>query len=130
MPIYESVCADCETSSEWYAPRFDSSDPQCFVCGKPMKRLISSFSVVFTGPMTARYNDPKSENPHEEGHWAFRKRSSLSGNPEPVFLETWQDRKEFMKAEGLVGYEDVGPVDTSPDGRWSNARTGKPGTWI
>jgi|WetSurMetagenome_2_1015567.scaffolds.fasta_scaffold742858_2 hypothetical protein len=95
-----------------------------------MQRVVSAFQVVFTGPITKRYNDPKSENPDQEGHWAFRKRSSVSGNPEAVFIETWQDRREFMKQEGLVGYEDVGPIDSSPDGKWSSTRTGKPGTWI
>lgn len=130
MPIYESYCAACQRTKEWYAPLSTSPDPACELCHGPTTRLISGFNVVFTGPLTARYNDPQAENPHQEGFWAHRVKSSSSGQPEPCFIETWQQRKQYLKDEGLVGGEEVGPVDGTGDGKWSTTRTGRPGTWV
>jgi putative FmdB family regulatory protein len=130
MPIFEFFCEGCRRYKESYLSRSTSPDPACESCGKPMSRLISSFSVIFTGALTARYNDPKCENPYQEGFWAHRVKSSSSGAPEATFIDTWEKRREYMKEEGLIGHEDIGPVDPSSDGKWSNTRTGRPGTWV
>lgn len=74
--------------------------------------MMSLFRSPFMGLITARYNDPKREGAHMEGHWAYR-RNTVSGYTEPVFLDTFQKRREFMKSEGLVGCEDV--ADSLPD---------------
>lgn len=90
---------------------------------------MSRFGIVFTGPITARYNDPKRENAHQEGFWVYRQRSSISGQPEPVFLNDWQQLREFNKAEGLSAPGEVPTNSTiSADGK-RILSNGMPGNW-
>lgn len=132
MPLYEHYCdnEECKRYQQVEEHFFHSSNceaPQCPDCSRRQVRAMSRFSSPFTGLMTARYNDPKKEGAHMEGHWAYR-RKTVSGNPEPVFLETFQQRREFMKSEGLVGYEDAGPNMPDSNGKRVNT-TGMPGSW-
>lgn len=100
MPLYESRCSVCGGVREWYAPRSTSPDPFC--CGQQMSRLVSMFRVVFTGPITARYKDRTLEGAEQDGFLAWRRRSAKDPRyPEPVRIETWEDRKRFMAEEGL-----------------------------
>lgn len=135
MPIYENVCRNegCEKYGkvfEWYAPRHDSANPLC-QCGQTTCRCISPFQVVFTGALTAKYNDPKLEHAHQEGHWAYRVRSSRNadGSPEPVFIDTFEKQKEFCRDEGLINPKDVGPMHISSDGKQVQNQ-GLPGCWV
>ena len=129
MPIYEYQCAECGRGEEHYVKRADAPAPICQVCGIDLVRLFSRFAVVFTGPITARYNDPKRENAHQEGVWAYRKLTSLSGQPEAVFLPDWQSLRDFNKAEGLSAPGEVPTHCTiSPDGR-RILSDGMPGQW-
>src|SRR5260370_8996200 len=102
MPVFEERCAACERTTEVYLARWDDQDPACERWGGQQERLASNFAVTFTGPITARYNDKKREGAHADGFWAYRKRSSISGQPEPVFIDNWQQLKEFNKSEGLA----------------------------
>jgi predicted nucleic acid-binding Zn ribbon protein len=133
MPIFENMCRQegCEAAGdpfEWYAATRDKPDPICARCGSSTVRLISSFAVVFTGAITKKYNDPKLENYHQEGHTAWRRRSSKSGKPEPVRIETFEDQRRFCKEEGLVDPRETGPLEAAADGRTSSSR-GLPGCW-
>lgn len=89
-----------------------------------MGRLISAFKVVFSGPITAKYNDKKLEGAHQEGHWLWCK-NTTDGKPRREWVDTWQKRKELMKQEGL---EEAGPLAVSSDGKRATG-TGMPGCW-
>lgn len=133
MPIFESFCPSeaCVQQGvpfEWLSRVIDNEEPTCESCGGETRRMISGFAVVFTGPITKKYNDPKSENYDQEGHWAYRKKGTKSGKPEPVFIETFQQQAEFCRAEGLVNPKDTGPVSVGADGRCQSPR-GLPGAW-
>lgn len=136
MPIYEERCQNRECrragyQKEHYVPHYTEVTDACPHCGRPMARMASRFGVVFTGPITAKYNDPKAENPHQEGHWAYRVRSSSTGHPEPVFIESFEQQRAFCKEEGLVNPKDVPNLDASPDGKLAtNAGCGMPGAWV
>jgi hypothetical protein len=96
-----------------------------------MKRLISRFGIVWTGPLS-KYNDPTKEahNQCEDGHYAWRVRSSRSGNPEKVYLRTRQDQVRFVKEEGLLDpAECPANADISADGHRLSSQ-GLPGCWI
>ena len=129
MPLKEYACEACGAIEERYMRRWDTPPPDCPVCLGPRTELASRFGVVFTGRITARYNEPGRENSHMEGFWTYRKRSSVSGQPEPVFIEDWQQLKNFNKAEGLAAPGDVPTHSTiTPDGR-RIVSDGMPGQW-
>lgn len=92
---------------------------------------MSRFAVVFTGIISARYNDRGIPGEHQEGHWAFRKKSSRDGNPEPVFINDWQGQREFCRAEGLALPKEFGRnFEVSEDGRTVKNSVGMPGCEI
>ena len=131
MPIYESACRACGDAREWYAPLSTSPDPDC--CGQPMSRLISVFHVVFTGPITARYNDKKLEGSHKEGFTAWRVHSAKDPRcPEPVHITSFSDRKQFMKDEGLEEVPSNATISgVGEDGQGVKVSTvGEPGCWV
>ncbi len=133
MPVYESYCDDCTRIKEWYAKHFVDihENPPCEQCGGPTKRLLSRFGVVFTGALSKKYNDPKVEKYDQEGHWAYRVKSSVSGHPEPVYIDSFQAQREFCKAEGLANPKDLPNMEADSDGRFrSNAGVGMPGAWV
>lgn len=131
MPLFESQCQNCGTVREWYAPLSTSPDPKC--CGQPMSRLISPFRVVFTGPITARYNDKKLEGAHREGFTAWRVHSAKDPRyPEPVRITSFSERRAYMRDEGL----EEAPSDATihavgEDGQKTKISTaGMPGQWV
>jgi predicted nucleic acid-binding Zn ribbon protein len=130
MPLFESGCTACGTVREWYAKLSTSPDPDC--CGAPMRRLISRFGIVWTGPIS-KYNDPTKErvNQTKDGsHWVWKVRSSKSGHPEKVLITNRQEQREFVKAEGLLDpAECPANADISSDGHRLSSQ-GMPGSWI
>lgn len=130
MPVYDFECRSCHVRSESYLPKWDAPDPACERCGAAQERLFSRFGVVFTGVITAsKYKDPKREDAHTDGVWCYRRRSSLSGQPEPVYLETHQELREFCKAEGLYDPSEVPRnMEIGADGKTLSS-TGMPGQW-
>jgi len=128
MPIYEYECQQCGAAMERYVPRFSSPNPDC--CGVSMERVPSAFRVVWTGAITgSKYSDQKKENAHLDGHWAWKKKTA-SGNPEAVFIDTWQKQKEFCKSEGLVNPSEMpANPEFGSDGKSMSSR-GMPGSWI
>jgi hypothetical protein len=76
-----------------------------------------------------KYTDPNKENSHMDGYWAYRKVSSISGQPEPVYLDSMQKIKEFNSAEGLSAPGEVPTNATvSADGK-RILSDGMPGNW-
>jgi hypothetical protein len=41
VPIFEAKCLECETVSEFYAPRYTENNPNCVKCGSLTERIIS-----------------------------------------------------------------------------------------
>jgi len=123
MPIYESACAtrDCAefgVVNEWLARSADSPELDCVSCGKPMERRVSRFGVIWTGPITSRYLQKGMEGENGDGsHWMYRTKGTKSGKPEPVLITTFQEQRDFAKAEGLGLPQDTSPGRISADGR-------------
>jgi hypothetical protein len=130
VPLYENYCQNCRTVREWYAPTSESPDPEC--CGQPTQRLISMFRVVFTGPISARYNDRSKENAHLEGFDAWRVHSAKDPrHPEKVRIETWEDRRKFMRDEHLEEVPSNATASYSGEGGRDVkiSTVGMPGQW-
>lgn len=133
MPVYEhacsaSTCVRYAMVTENYFSRSTAEMPQCAACGNREVKLISNFGVVFTGPLTAKYNERGSENPHQEGHWAFKK-NTKDGIPKPVWISDFDAQRRFCKEEGLVNPKDIPThAEVSDDGKKLNSR-GMPGCW-
>lgn len=129
MPIREFYCAQCANLEERYVKLRYTPVPPCPNCGATRIQLASRFAVVFTGPLTARYNDPKRENAHQEGFWAHRRAADGKLSGEAVRIESWQDLKEFNRSEGLAAPGDVPTNATiSKDGK-RIVSDGMPGQW-
>jgi putative FmdB family regulatory protein len=129
MPIFESYCGQCDVVKEWLG-HSDDPEPFCQRCGAETKRLVSTFGVVFTGALSAsKYNDPRLEGAHMEEQVVWRTRSSRTGKPERCVLRSFEDRKKYMKDEGLLGIEDVGDIEATSDGKVSSGR-GLRGQWV
>lgn len=113
---------------EAYLNRWDDPNKPCAECGGATGRHISGFGIVFTGVITAKYNDPTLDGGHQDGHFAWRTKDTKSGKPELQFIETFQDQREFAKAEGCINPKDIGPVEVGSDGKSISSR-GLPGCW-
>ncbi len=130
MPIYESYCGPCGVRFEWFSKSFTEDNPPCGDCGNQTVRLISPFAIVFTGAITTRYNDKSKENGEIEGHWAYRVRSSISGQPEAVWIDSWQKQKDFCREEGLINPKELPTnAEVSTDGKKLQS-AGMPGAWV
>ena len=128
MPLYEFRCRDCAWESEEYLPKWDSPNPMCPDCGGRQERLVSRFGTVFMGSMH-KYLDKTREGGDRDGVWMYRKRTSLSGQPEPVYLKSMAELREFSKAEGLAAPGEVPTNATiSADGK-RILSDGLPGQW-
>lgn len=135
MPIFEyccknEACEDYAHAHEHYVATSDKPDPNCDSCGLPTGRMISTFGVVFTGPITKRYNDPNADNAHMESHWVWETKGPGGEKikPRPLLIEDFQQQREYAKREGLVNPKDVGPMEVGSDGKSFSSR-GMPGCW-
>ena len=128
MPLYEIFCDACRATDEVFLHHWWEPDPPCSICLGPRRRLISNFASPFMGSLR-KYSDLKREGSQKDGFWAYKTRSSISGQPEPVFLSSVAEVREFNKAEGLAPPGEV-PVNStiSADGK-SITSTGMPGQW-
>jgi len=116
VPIYDFLCSSqgCEHHKkpfEKYLYRRDSDNPRCPLCGSETSRAVSRFGIVWTGYITKKYNDPGYAHSDREGHIAWRVRSSKTGKPEPVRIETFEQQRRFVKGEGLYN-----PTELPPSG--------------
>jgi len=135
MPLYESFCPACDPAIqkpiEHYYSRSNSPMCECETCGLETKKLISGFAVVFCGVIVgSKYGDKSVEgnDTTKDGHWAWRRRSGKNGKPEKCQINTFQEQREFCKAEGLVNPKDIGPMEVHSDGVGASTR-GMPGAW-
>lgn len=136
MPIREFACSTegCPEHGVVRENYFRTSDPDpnCGACGTVQQVQISRFGIVWTGPLTTRYNDSKLEGAHVEGHWQYS-RQTLNGKPKPVWIDSVQKSKEFAKSEGLVSPFSLnapsGGMEISSDGK-SATTQGMKGSWV
>lgn len=92
-------------------------EPVCDNCGQTKQVMISRFGIVWTGPMSQRYRDPKLEGYHgPDHHWMYT-RNTPDGKPKAVLIDSWQASREFAKAEGLVPPQEAPPMEISSDGK-------------
>lgn len=123
MPIRESECRDekCRRfglRTEWFAKTQQSEDPGCPSCGGPRTPLMSTFAVVFTGPITVRYNDKSKEGAHKEGHWAFPRRREDGTVPPAEFISTFEEQRAFCKRNGFARPDEMPTnAEISDDGK-------------
>jgi predicted nucleic acid-binding Zn ribbon protein len=128
MPVFEIRCLACSVTEDCYLAKWDLPDPPCPQCGAGRERLVSRFGVPFSGSIH-KYMDPTREGASQDGFWAYRKISSVSGQPEATWIGDMQTLKEFNKAEGLAAPGEVPTNSTiSADGK-RLLSTGMPGQW-
>ena len=134
MPLIESSCQSpgCAAHGkpiEHFLWHWDSPLPVCESCGGPTKREMSTFAVVFTGALTARYNDKRLENSHQDGHVAWER--DATGKPHPVHIETFDQQRDFCKRNHLMNPKDAPTnCEVSEDGRTVLNTRGLPGSYI
>jgi predicted nucleic acid-binding Zn ribbon protein len=133
MPIYESWCTNEKCTKyqdpvERYYPRSDTPLKPCEACGSESRRLLSRFGIVFTGVLSGtKYKEKGMDDYGQDGHWVWTKKTP-DGKPKPVFIETFDQQRDFCKQEGLVNPKDIGPVEGGSDGKKSSSQ-GLPGCW-
>lgn len=132
MPLYESVCRSNECPlADWPVEHFywtaDEPMMNCTICGGTTEKIASAFNVVFTGPMSARYNDRGKEGAHLDGHWAYEK--GMDGKTKATFLETWDDQRAYVKRNNLANPTEMPRnFEVSEDGKTAANTRGLPGT--
>ena len=90
---------------------------------------MSTFAVVFTGALTARYNDKRLENSHQDGHVAWER--DATGKPHPVHIETFDQQRDFCKRNHLMNPKDAPTnYEVAEDGRKVMNTRGLPGSYI
>ncbi len=128
MPIRDFECSACRAVEEDVLVRRDEAAPPCPACGGERKALVSRFGTVFMGSLR-KYSDLKREGADHEGFWVYRRKSSISGQPEPVYLSTFAEVRDFNKAEGLSAPGEVPTNSTiSANGKVIKS-DGMPGQW-
>jgi hypothetical protein len=125
----EYVCKNASCPGYREVPTMTADEKLYCECGGLLELAIHPLQVVFTGPLTARYNYKDAENPHQEGHWAWRRKSSLSGKPEPVFIDSFDAQRQFCASEGLVNPKELPRnYQISETGKGEINTRGLPGT--
>lgn len=102
----------------------------CEHCGRQTYKIEATrFAVVFTGPITARYNDRDKEGAHKDGHWGFEK--GPDGKTKPTFIETFDQQREFCRRNNLMNPKDVGRnYEVAEDGKTALSPMGMPGVEV
>ena len=122
MPLIESSCQSpgCAANGhpvEHFLWHWDSPLPACESCGGPTKREMSTFAVVFTGVISARYNDSNLENAHQDGHVAWE-RDPITNKPRACRIETFDDQRAYCARNHLANPKDYGhSYDVGEDGK-------------
>ena len=127
MPIRDSECLHCGNVEEHYYHNWEQPANHCEVCGGDGRFLYTSrFAVVWTG-FLSKYNDKNLEGAQDDSFWVTEKKTP-DGKPRQRLITNMQERKEFMKREGLI---DSGPREASPDGKTSTREgQGMKGVWL
>jgi len=115
---------------EWLEHPTGIDPPNCQACGTQLKRVYSSFNMPFSGSISQRYASKTAEQKSiDGGFWAWKRRNTLSGKPERVRINTFQELNAFCKSEGVHNPTDLPQhMEIKPDGKgWSTQ--GMPGSW-
>ena len=128
IPLYDLRCDVCHDAVEHYLPHADTPAPVCEKCGTQRKKCIGTFAVVGTGLLSTRYNDPKLEGAHMEGHWVRDIDPKTGKRTVPLFIETFQEQREYCKRNGFYNPGEIGQVEAHADGKSYSSR-GLPGAW-
>lgn len=137
MPIYESACPNeaCELYAiphERYAPVVTDMDPPCKSCSAATRRIISGFAIPLSGDITSRYVDRSRDGSSEMkdgAHWVVA-RNTPDGKPKAVFIETFQQQREFCKQEGIINPSEMpSHSEINRDGKGLQT-AGMPGCWV
>ena len=135
MPLIESSCQSpgCAANGhpvEHFLWHWDSPLPACESCGGPTKREMSTFAVVFTGVISARYNDSNLENAHQDGHVAWE-RDPITNKPRACEIKTWDDQRSFCRRNHCANPSEM-PRNRmiAEDGKTELNTRGLPGTEV
>lgn len=136
MPLFESTCFTIGCSlrdvpvEHYYKNSTEPMQP-CESCGcGTLKVEFSRFGIVFTGVITAKYNDREKDGAHRDGHWGFDKGPD-GKTTTPCRIETWQDQKDYCKRNGLMNPKDMGRnYNVAKDGRTVESPMGLPGVEV
>lgn len=135
MPIYEYTCHEEKCSEvgitkDHYQKMRDNPPPNCPACGKPMdKNAISMFAVCWARPLSA-YDSSTAQNKGQDAHVAYRVRSSSTGNPEPVVIDSIQAQRDFCREEGLRNPSDLNPNAEINENGTKMQTAGTKGQWV
>ena len=136
MPLLEGICEDRRCAAyrykqEHFYHHWDAEPLNpCSICGGPTVRVMSAFNVVFSGVISARYNDRKLENAHQEGHTVYE-RDPQTKKVTPTFVDTWQKQKEVCARNGWANPKDQPKnFEVESDGRTIKSPMGLPGVEI
>ena len=134
MPIREGICENeqCPISGvpQEHYYKSDDSLNQCDCCGGPTRLVMSSFGIVWTGPISQRYRYRDAENYHQkgDGFWATAKRTP-DGKPKSVYLDNWQAVRQFAKSEGCADPREISKnMVPNESGKGLQNTVGLPGT--
>lgn len=100
-----------------------------------MQRLISGFAAIWTKGISD-YGDKHRESFAKDsklgGHWEYRKHSegATPDKPIPVFIDSRQKQKEFIRAEKLIDPNEIGEVSMNSEGKNFSSGSGMPGAWV
>lgn len=128
MPIYEFVCGTCQDVVE-KIQHFDDPAPECTGCGQPRRMAVSGFGIVGTGVLSKKYNDPKKDYYHQEGHWAKDIDPKTGKRTVPIFIDTFQKQREYCKRNNFYDPGEVGQVEMVGNNGKDMSCRGLPGSW-
>jgi hypothetical protein len=129
MRIRDFVCrtAGCPESQAVATWDPEPDAPICRGCMEPMRSRIYAPSVVFTGAITARYNNQTAENPHQDGHIAWE-RDPVTRKCHPVEIKTFDDQRAYCARNHLANPKEFGNnYSVAADGRKVENSVGMPG---
>lgn len=128
MPLLEGACENPECDlrmapQEHFYHHWDSPMRACDCCGGPTRKLVSTFGIIWTGPIGQRYRDKAAEGFHAPDGQVAWTRKTPDGKPRQVRLETWQDVGRYAKAEGCYDPREIPKtVEIGADGKSCSSR--------
>ena len=136
MPLLEGICEDRRCAAyrykqEHFYHHWDAEPLNpCSICGGPTVRVMSAFNVVFSGVISARYNDRKLENAHKDGHTVYE-RDPITRKVTPLHITTFQQQADYCKRNGLLNPKEIGKnYEVESDGKTIKSPMGLPGVEI
>jgi hypothetical protein len=126
----EYVCKNPACTGYQNVPTMTADEELHCECGAVLELAVYPIASVWVGEMSAKYLDRSKEGGDKQtaGHWAFEKGEQYGKGAKPVYLETWQQQKEFCKRNGLARPQDMpNNYEVADDGRTVKNSVGLPG---